>query len=140
MKAGGPSQVAFASAFRLMSTQLPATLLEWKVCITAHPRDIWNPLEGYFRSQGLTLWVPGRSPSTYPADRKPRAPDGFAHFIPATLNERPFLTRQYVASFLLTPTTNICSREISTVLQPLKMGDMFSFAWSRKGVTLVSPL
>ena len=68
------------------STQLPATLLEWKTCLPACPRDIWNPLKEYFRSQGLTLWVPCGDPATFPADRKPRAPDGFAHFIPANLD------------------------------------------------------
>ena len=71
------------------STQLPATLLEWKTCISGHARNIWNPLEDYFRSQGLTLWVPNGDPLTTPADRKCRVPDGFAHLIPATLNRAP---------------------------------------------------
>ena len=95
-------RLPFASAFRLMSTstQLPATLLDWKHCIPARPRDIWNPLEEYFRSQGLTLWVPSRrDPLTLPADRKPRAPDGFAHFIPATLNEQPVFGQMVCGSF-----------------------------------------
>ena len=71
------------------STQLPATLLEWKTCISGRARDIWNPLEEYFRSQGLTLWVPYGNPWTYPADQKCRTPDGFAYCIPATLNRAP---------------------------------------------------
>ena len=110
------------------STQLPATLLEWKTYISGHPRDIWNPLEDYFRSQGLTLWVPYDAPMTYPADQKCCAPDGFAHFIPATLNQAPCFYQTVCGILSPDPTTNICFREISIVLQPLKMGDMFSFA------------
>ena len=87
------------------STQLPATLLEWMVCKPARPRDIWNPLEGYFRSQGLTLWVPHGDPTTYPADQKPRTPDGFVHCIPATLNKRPFFD-QIVCGFFSPDTHN----------------------------------
>ena len=33
--------------------------------------------------------MPSGDPLTHPADLKPRGPDGFAHFIPATLNRAP---------------------------------------------------
>ena len=87
------------------SAQLPATLLEWKTCLPARPRDIWNPLEEYFRSQGLTLWVPSGDPLTYPADRKRRVPDGFVHIIPANLNRAPFFD-QTVCDFFSPDTHN----------------------------------
>ena len=122
-------QVVKQGSLMSSSAQLPATLLEWKTCLPARPRDIWNPLEEYFRSQGLTLWVPTGDPSTHPADRKHRAPDGFAHIIPAGLKRAPFFD-QMVCGFFSpdTPQRIIRSREISTALQPLTMGDMSSFA------------
>ena len=102
----GGKQVVLQGSLMSSPAQLPATLLEWKTCLPARPRDIWNPLEEYFRSQGLTLWVPFGDPSTYPADQKHRAPDGFAHVIPANLNANPSFDQMVRGFFLLTPTMN----------------------------------
>ena len=85
-----------------ISAELPAMLLEWRHCLPARPRDIWNPFEEYFRPQGLTLWVPRGDPATHPADRERRAPDGFAYFIPATLDRTPF---DQTVSYFFSPVT-----------------------------------
>ena len=102
-EAGGPARLPTPTMST--STQLPATLLEWKLYSQTCPRNLWNPLEGFFRSQGLTLWVLHNDPSTYPADRKHRTPDSFAYSIPATLHKVPYFD-QIVCCFFSPDTCN----------------------------------
>jgi hypothetical protein len=66
---------------------LPNTLQEWRGSgwkpEGALPRDVWDPLEEFFRGHGLILWNKSTNSSyplaSVPPNDLPRCPDGFAY-------------------------------------------------------------
>ena len=61
---------------------LPRTLQEWRYSgwepKGTYPRNVWDPLEQFFRVQGLILWKRCRlvtEPGTEPPNDIPRCPD-----------------------------------------------------------------
>lgn len=75
---------------------LPKTLQEWRYSgwepKGTSPRDVWDPLEQFFRDQGLILWKSSghRDFCTVPPNDIPRCPDAFAYITKYNEHEDPF--------------------------------------------------